>query len=316
MDAPGTGYEVTSPEGERLLYLPPGRRARRARREGRGRRTTWSSPMWSGGPTRSPGCAPPGRSARPPTSSPSTSTTTCRRRPGAGPAARGRGRAGRARRDDADRRRVPRGAGCAPPHPGHRRRPLGQVAGGRAAAGDLPRGAVRGDRRQPGRRPGVGGPGRAAPRAPPGVLAYRRDLRSRTAARRGRAAAADRLPVAVADRRDGPGGRLGRRDVGGRAARTRCASGSPSWSRPYAQTRAHRRRGDQRGRLAASSPPPRRAAASATNWAVSTPRSPPSASTSCWSSPARPLRAAGEADAAPAPAGTRRTPPLPVLFGE
>ncbi|MDJ0461394.1 bifunctional adenosylcobinamide kinase/adenosylcobinamide-phosphate guanylyltransferase [Streptomyces sp. H27-C3] len=24
MDAPGTGYEVTSPEGERLLYLPPG----------------------------------------------------------------------------------------------------------------------------------------------------------------------------------------------------------------------------------------------------------------------------------------------------
>lgn len=24
MDAPGTGYEVTSPDGERLLYLPPG----------------------------------------------------------------------------------------------------------------------------------------------------------------------------------------------------------------------------------------------------------------------------------------------------
>ncbi|NEE05248.1 adenosylcobinamide kinase/adenosylcobinamide phosphate guanyltransferase, partial [Streptomyces sp. SID7499] len=24
MDAPGTGYEVTGPEGERLLYLPPG----------------------------------------------------------------------------------------------------------------------------------------------------------------------------------------------------------------------------------------------------------------------------------------------------
>ena len=76
----------------------------------------------------------------------------------------------------------------------------------------------------------------AAPRAAARLLAYRRDLRSGTAARRGRAAAADRLPVAVADRRDGPGGRVGRRDAGRRAASVRCASGSPNWSAAVRQT--------------------------------------------------------------------------------
>lgn len=43
--------------------------------------------------------------------------------------------------------------------------------------------------------------------------------------------AARGLSVVVADGRDGPGGRLGRRDVGGRMGRARCASGPPSWWR-------------------------------------------------------------------------------------
>ena len=70
----------------------------------------------------------------------------------------------------------------------------------------------------PGRGQRVGGAGRRAPGAAAGVLADRRDLRPGAAAGGGRAAAADRLSVAVADGRDGLRWGRGTTRVGGRRA--------------------------------------------------------------------------------------------------
>ena len=156
LDAPGTGYEVTGTDGERLLYLPPGgapaglaggaggpavrdgrrgrhrapRRARPAPGRGGGR----ADHRRDRGAHRPRGAA--GRRADAP--------------------ARGRRGAGRAGRVDARGRRLRGRPRRAAPHPRPRRRPLGQVGGGRAAPGGLPRGAVRGHGGDQERGHGVG----------------------------------------------------------------------------------------------------------------------------------------------------------------
>ena len=190
LDSPGTGYEVTGPDGERLLYLPPGaapaglgragaaprdpydmvlaRRARAARRAGpaAGQRG---------------GRAGDGRGRRPPRP---------RRAAGAraAPAARGGGRAHGGGRDHAGGRRVPRGARRAAAHAGAGRGPVGQVGGGGAAAGGLPRtsstwppAARRDGDAEWAERVALHRERRS------GVLAHRRDLRPGAAAGRGRA---------------------------------------------------------------------------------------------------------------------------------
>ena len=124
--------------------------------------------------------------------------------------------AGGAGRDDADVGRVPR----VPDLP-RRTLVLGGARSGKSVEAErrlesfpevvyVATGGTRGGRHR------VGVPGGLHRERRPACLADDGDLRAGPAAGGGRAAAADRLSVAVADGRDGPGRGLGRRGVGGR----------------------------------------------------------------------------------------------------
>ena len=244
MDAPGTGYEVTAPERRAPALPAAGRRPRRSGRPGWRSRTTWSLRDVIGRPdARGPAAGRQAAWARPPTWSPSTSTTTCR--PAAELDRRLAAAGARAVPDGTTLtgRRVPRRARGAPAHTGARAGP-GRASRWRRSSGwqTFPEVVyvATGGRRE-GDAEWAARVGRTASA---GLASWRTEETCDlvAAAGGGRPAAADRLPVAVADGRDGPGRRVGRRTVGGRrrggaaragrrAGRARCAGPGGRWSR-------------------------------------------------------------------------------------